>query len=318
MTNSRLNIAFLDALTLGEVNLSGLEELGNLTCYEMTPPEKVIQRLKGIQVAITNKVIIDREIMEACPDLKLICIAATGMNNIDLASAKEKGIEVKNVAGYSTDSVAQSVFAMLFYLLHRSRYFDEYVKSGAYLSSPVFTHHGRSFWELKNKRFGIIGLGTIGHRVAEIAGAFGAEVVYHSTSGKNTGNDYLHLGLETLLSTSDVISVHCPLNEKTKDLIGAEQLRVMKPSAILLNMARGGIVNEKALSEALNRGWIAAAGVDVLTREPVLSDNPLLKVKDKEKIFITPHIAWTSVESRRLLVQKIIENIREFVHHLND
>ncbi|MGD2036193.1 MAG: NAD(P)-dependent oxidoreductase, partial [Bacteroidales bacterium] len=208
MTNSRLNIAFLDALTLGEVNLSGLEELGNLTCYEMTPPEKVIQRLKGIQVAITNKVIIDREIMEACPDLKLICIAATGMNNIDLASAKEKGIEVKNVAGYSTDSVAQSVFAMLFYLLHRSRYFDEYVKSGAYLSSPVFTHHGRSFWELKNKRFGIIGLGTIGHRVAEIAGAFGAEVVYHSTSGKNTGNDYLHLGLETLLSTSDVISVH--------------------------------------------------------------------------------------------------------------
>ncbi|MBA7553442.1 Hydroxypyruvate reductase [subsurface metagenome] len=165
---------------------------------------------------------------------------------------------------------------------------------------------------MKNKRFGIIGLGTIGRRVAELAESFGSEVVYHSTSGKNLINKYLHLSLYDLLSTSDVISVHCSLNEKTSNLLDARQLRMMKSTAFLLNMARGGIVNEKALADAIDNGFIAGAGVDVLSHEPVQSENPLLTIKNKEKIFITPHIAWASIESRKLLVEKLIENIKEF------
>ncbi len=313
MNFRQLKIAFLDASTLGEVeNLTDLQGLGEYKAYEITPPGKQIENLQGINVAITNKVVIDKDVMDACPDLKLICIAATGMNNVDLDYAKKKGIKVKNVAGYSTESVAQSVFAMLFYLLHKSSYYDHYVKSGKYVSSPIFTHQGRSFWELKNKRFGIIGMGTIGKRVAEIASVFGVELVYHSTSGKNKVTTYKHLDLETLLHTSDVISIHCPLTEHTRNLIDTPELKKMKSSAYLLNMARGGIVNENALAEAIDKEWIAGAGVDVLTHEPVLADNPLLKVTNKEKLFITPHIAWTSNESRKMLVEKIVENVKKF------
>ncbi len=306
-------ICFLDTSTLGKVeNLSGMQEFGDYVGYETTPADKTTERLRGMDIAITNKVLIDRDVMDACSDLKLICIAATGMNNVDLEYAKRKGIEVKNVAGYSTESVAQSVFAMLLYLLHKSRFFDLYVTSGEYTSSPIFTHHGRSFWELKDKRFGIIGLGTIGKRVAEIANAFGSEIVYHSTSGKNQKNRYKHLDLNALLQTSDIVSIHCPLNEKTNNLLDVAQLKTMKRSSYLLNMARGGIVNEHALAEAIHNDWIAGAGVDVLTDEPVAPDNPLLTVKNKEKLFITPHIAWASMESRRLLVEKVMENIKEF------
>ena len=313
MSLKSLKITFLDASTLGDVeNMEDMHELGDFIKYDTTPSEQRIERLRGMDIAITNKVVIDKDVMDACPDLKLVCIAATGMNNVDLDYAKEKGIEVKNVAGYSTESVAQSVFAMLFYLLHKSSYYDHYFKSGEYVTSPIFTHHGRSFWELRNKRFGIIGLGTIGKRVAEIASAFGVEIVYFSTSGKNMDNMYKSLDLETLLCTSDVVSVHCPLNEHTYNLIDTPELKMMKSSAFLLNMARGGIVNEKALADAIDFGYIAGAGADVLTHEPILPDNPLLKIKNKEKLFITPHIAWTSNESRKKLVEKIIYNIREF------
>ena len=313
MDFKQFKIAFLDVSTLGEVdNLSDLEELGEYIAYEFTFPEERIERLQGIDIVITNKVVIDKDVMDACPDLKLVCIAATGMNNVDLDYAIEKGIEVKNVTGYSTESVAQSVFAMLFYLLHKSSYYDQYFKSGEYVLSPIFTHQGRSFWELKNKRFGIIGLGTIGKRVAEIASAFGIEIVYYSTSGKNLDTRYKSLDLETLLCKSDVISIHCPLNEHTHNLIDTAELKMMKSSAFLLNMARGGIVNENALAEAIDNEWIAGAGADVLTHEPVLADNPLMKIKNKEKLFITPHIAWTSNESKKMLVEKIFFNIREF------
>lgn len=313
MDVKQFKIVFLDVSTLGEVeNLFDLKELGEFLAYEITLPEERIERLQGIDIAITNKVVIDKDVMDTCPDLKLICIAATGMNNVDLDYAKEKGIEVKNVAGYSTESVAQSVFAMLLYLLHKSNYYDQYFKSGKYVTSPIFTHLGRSFWELRNKRFGIIGLGTIGKRVAEIASAFGVEIVYFSTSGKNMDTRYKSLDLETLLYTSDVISIHCPLNEDTNNLIDTPELKRMKSSAFLLNMARGGIVNEKALADAIDNEWIAGAGADVLAHEPVLADNPLLKIKNKEKLFITPHIAWTSNESRKILVEKIVNNIREF------
>lgn len=309
----QLNITILDASTLGEVKaLEKIAALGKFTSYELTSPNQRIERLQGQQVAIVNKAIIDKEIMDACPDLKLICISATGMNNVDLEYAKEKGIVVKNVAGYSTDSVAQISFSMLFYLLAKLPYFDNYVKSGEYAQSPIFTNHGRSFWELKGKQFGIVGLGTIGKRVAEIATAFGAKVVYFSTSGQNLSGPYPHMEFEELLQTSDVISIHCPLNEKTDGLFGYEQFKKMKTSAILLNAGRGKIVNEKELADALNDDLIAAAGLDVLEYEPIKPDNPLLSINNPEKLFITPHIAWISQEAREELVEGVYNNIVEW------
>jgi glycerate dehydrogenase len=252
--------------------------------------------------------------MDACSRLKLVCVAATGMNNVDLEYARQKDIEVRNVAGYSTESVAQSTFSMLFYLLHKSRYYDEYVLSGDYVKSPVFTHSGPSFWELKNKTFGIIGMGTIGSRVAQLATAYKSRVIYYSTSGKNREAGYKNVDLKELLKTSDVISIHCPLNDQTHNLIGSQELDMMKPEVILLNMGRGGIVNEKALANAIDTKQISGAAVDVLTSEPIKHDNPLVKVENKDRLFITPHIAWASIESRRLLVEKISQNIIDFLN----
>lgn len=313
---SEINITILDASTLGKVKaIEKIAALGKFTSYELTDPEQRIERLQGQQVAIVNKAIIDKQVMDACPELKLICISATGMNNVDLDYAKEKGIVVKNVAGYSTDSVAQLTFSMLLYLLAKLPYFDNFVKSGDYAKSPIFTNHGRSFWELKGKQFAIVGLGTIGKRVAEIAKAFGAKVVYHSTSGKNLNAPYPHLEFEELLLTSDVISIHCPLNEKTDNLFGYEQFKKMKSSAILLNAGRGKIVNETELAKALNENLIAAAGLDVLEYEPIKENNPLLKIDNPEKLFITPHIAWISQEAREELVEGVCQNIINWINN---
>lgn len=313
---SGINITILDSSTLGEVKaLEKIAALGKFTSYKLTDPEQRIERLQGQQVAIVNKAIIDKEVMDACPDLRLICISATGMNNVDLDYAKEKGIRVKNVAGYSTDSVAQVTFSMLLYLLAKLPYFDNYVKSGDYANSPIFTNHGRSFWELKGKQFAIVGLGTIGKRVAEIAKAFGAKVIYHSTSGKNLNGPYPHLEFEELLSTSDIISIHCPLNEQTDNLFGYEQFKKMKSSAIVLNAGRGKIVNEAELATALNENLIAAAGLDVLEYEPIKANNPLLKIDNPEKLFITPHIAWISQEAREELVEGVCKNIIDWINN---
>ncbi|MBN1952587.1 MAG: D-2-hydroxyacid dehydrogenase [Bacteroidales bacterium] len=307
-------IVFLDADSVGNLKaLSEFSKLGEYTQYGVTRPEQRIERIRGCSVVITNKVIIDREVMDACDDLRLICIAATGMNNVDLDYAREKKILVRNVAGYSTESVAQSTFSMLFHLLHHNTYFDRYVKDGSYAESPVFTHHGREFWELKGKIWGIIGLGTIGKRVAEIASAFGCEVCYTSTSGKNLDTGYKHLPLGGLLESSDVVSIHCPLNERTQNLVGKDELSRMKPTAYLLNMGRGGIVNEADLTLALDKQWIAGAGIDVMTREPISKSNPLVHCKNPESLFITPHIAWASLESRNLLIGKLVRHIQEFI-----
>jgi len=310
-----MKIVFLDVSTIGHVkNLEKLKEFGDLVLYPVTPDSMRIKRLNGARVAITNKVIIDKQVIDNCPELKLICVAATGTNNIDIEYAHQKEIIVKNVAGYSTDSVAQSVFAMLLYLMNRLKYYDNYVKSGAYCRSNIFTHHGQPFTELKNKRFGIIGLGTIGKRVAGLAKEFGCEVVYYSTSGKNTQNDdYQHLDLDKLLKTSDIVSIHCPLNEHTRNLIDYTRLSLMKPAAYLLNAGRGGIVIEEDLARAIDEEIIAGAGIDVLVNEPIKSDNPLLILKRSENLIITPHIAWASVESRNRLLDQIYRNIKEFV-----
>jgi len=306
-------IVFLDSDTVGKVdNMKLLSKRGELEIFDFTPPDQVVERCQGKDVVIVNKVQMSEKVMKQLPDLKLVCVAATGINNVDLAYAKKRGIEVKNVAGYSTDSVAQLTFTMLLYLVNKPTYYDTYVKSGAYSRSQSFTHHNEPFWELKGKRMGIIGLGTIGRQVARIAESFGMEVVFYSTTGRNNHVSYKRFQLNDLLKSSDVVSIHAPLNEHTRDLITYDKIKMMRPCAILLNLGRGGIINEVELARALNDNLIAAAGLDVMEQEPIAPDNPLLKLYDREKILITPHMAWASKESRELLVEKIARNIETF------
>lgn len=309
-----LKMVVLDELTLGEKSgIEKLEEFGTLTRYSTTSLEDRMKNINDHEVVITNKVIIDKEIMTECPNIKLICVAATGTNNIDLEFARQRNIEVKNVTGYSTNSVAQSVFSMLFHLLHQTCYYDNYVKRGHYAQSPIFTHLAREFWELKDKTFGIIGLGTIGKAVGKLAESFGCNVVYHSTSGKNTSNIYQHLLLDELLTTSDVISIHCPLNKNTKDLLTLQKLKLIKPGAFLINTGRGGIVNENDLAKFINEGIPGGVALDVLEREPIIPDHKLLQVNYPERLLITPHIAWTSKEAKEKLVNGIYSNIKDWL-----
>lgn len=309
-----MKLVILDAKTLGnDIDLSGFSQFGEVEIFQTTKPEETLERVKDKDIVITNKVIIDKNIIDNAPNLKLICVAATGVNNIDIKYAKQRGIQVRNVAGYSTESVVQHTFAMLFYLLENLRYYDDYVKSGEYAKSDIFTHLGKPFWEVRGKTWGIIGLGTIGRKVADVASSFGANIIYYSTSGVKRKEKYPRVSLEELLKTSDIVSIHAPLNEKTKGLIGYEQIKLMKPTAYLLNLGRGGIVIEEDLAKALDENLIAGAGLDVLEKEPIAEDNPLLKIKNKEKLFITPHIAWTSIEARKTLINEIIENIKAFL-----
>ena len=304
-----MKIVLLDTLTFGESDLSGFEALGKVVCYETTAPKETLGRIKDADVIVTNKVVITADMMSECPELKLICVAATGMNNVDLEAAKEKNIAVKNVAGYSTDSVIQHTFSMLFYMMGHSRYYDEYVKDGSWQKSDIFTHVGQPFFELKDKKWGIIGLGEIGRGVAKIATAFGADVSYYSTSGKNDNTEYKRETISNILEQSDVISIHAPLNAATQGLIAHSELLMMKDGATLLNLGRGGIVDEKALSYILDAKPIYV-GLDVLEKEPMEKDHPLMKIKAKDRLYITPHIAWTSVEARAKLIDSVIENIK--------
>jgi glycerate dehydrogenase len=308
-----MQIVFLDKKTIGEVtNFNLLHKLGTVDVYENTREDEVVSRAEGKEVIITNKVVVNREMMEALPDLKLICVAATGTNNIDLEYAKDHGITVKNVVSYSTESVAQSTFAMLLHLLNKISYYEAYVKSGAYARGDIFTHHGPAFWELNGKRLGVIGLGNIGRRVARIAEGFGMEIVFYSTTGRNNNINFRRFDLDTLLGTSDVVTIHAPLTETTRDLISYEKIKLMRPCAIILNTGRGGIINEADLARALNENLIAGACIDVLSSEPIKSNNPLLKVVDREKILITPHMAWASMEARARLIEAVARNIEQF------
>lgn len=303
-------IVFLDTATIGTVvNFKLLKKLGKIDLFDETNAGQVVERSLGKEIVITNKVEFTAEVMDQLPDLRLICIAATGTNNVDLDHAAKKGIQVRNIVNYSSDSVAQLTFTMLLYLVNRPAYYDNYVKSGAYAKSSSFTHHAEPFWELRGKRIGIIGLGTIGRQVARIAESFGMEVVFYSTTGRNNNINYKRFELDDLLKNSDVISIHAPLNEHTKGLITYEKMKLMRPCAILLNLGRGGIIVEDDLARALNDNLIGGAGIDVLVNEPINPDNPLLKVYDKDKMIITPHMAWASKEARELLVQKVAQNI---------
>jgi len=306
-----MKIVLLDTLTFGESDLSAFDTLGEVSNYETTAPEQTLERIKDADVIVTNKVVITADMMSECASLKLICIAATGMNNVDLGAAKAKNIEVKNVAGYSTDSVIQHTFSMLFYMMGHSRYYDEYVKDGSWSDSGLFTHVGQPFFELKGKKWGIIGLGEIGRGVAKIASAFGADVSYYSTSGKNDNAEYKRESISNILEQSDIITIHAPLNASTQDLIAHSELLMMKDGAILLNLGRGGIVSEDALSYILDAKPIFV-GLDVLEKEPMLKDHPLRKIKAQDRLYITPHIAWTSVEARDKLIASVVDNIKQY------
>lgn len=308
-----MKIVFLDAKTMGNVpNFHLLEKLGDVVFYPNTRPEERIARLMDADVVITNKVMIDKTVIDSCPKLKLICVSATGTNNIDVEYATKQGIPVKNVTNYSTESVAQLAISMILTLASKLTYFDRYVKTGAYAQSDIFCHFGPDIYELKGKRAGIIGLGNIGKRVAFLLEAFGMEVVYFSTSGKNNNNDFLRLELDELLETSDVVSIHAPLNDQTKNLIALPEFKIMKPTSIIINVGRGGIVNEADLVEAVNKQLIAGAGIDVYEKEPMWSESPFLKVKHPERLVLTPHIAWTSLEARTVLIEKVAANISDF------
>lgn len=308
-----MKIVFLDAKTIGDdIDLSGFDALGEVVKYGFSTPDEARGRTRDADVIVLNKVEVNEHSIGEADRLKLVCVTATGTNNLDKAYLVSRGIAWRNVAGYSTETVAQHTFALLFYLLEKLRYYDDYVKSEQYVGDVTFTHFSNVFHELSGKTWGIIGLGTIGRRVADIAKLFGCRVVYYSTSGKNVQPGYERLGFEELLSVSDVVSVHAPLDDNTRGLVDREAFARMKPGAIFLNLGRGPIVVEQDLADALRNRTIAAAGLDVLSAEPMRADNPLLSIKDSERLIITPHIAWASVEARERLMKIIEGQIRDF------
>jgi len=302
-----MKIVFLDALTLGEIDFNKFKEFGKVDIYQTTSKNEIIERIKDVDIVVTNKVVLDKNIIDNALKLKFIQIAATGMNNVDVKYAQKKGIIVKNIAGYSTNAVVQHTFALVLALINKICYFDKYTRE-EYSSSQIFTHI-QNWFEIKGKRWGIIGLGTIGKEVAKLAKSFGAEVIYYSTSGKNNSNEFKKVELDELLKISQIITIHAPLNEKTKNLLNFEKLSLIKDGSILVNVGRGGIINEEDLAILLEKRDLFV-GLDVFSIEPINKTNPLLKFKNK--ILLTPHMAWTSIEAREKLIKKIYENIKKF------
>ena len=308
-----MKIVFLDVKTIGEdLDLSGFGALGEVMKYDFSSLEEIPARVEDADVIVLNKPSINEQTIGTAKNLKLVCVTGTGTNHIDKEYLAKRGIEWRNVAGYSTESVAQHTFALLFYLIEKLSFYDSYVKEERYVNDTLFTHFTEHFNQIYGKTWGIIGLGNIGRRVADIAKAFGANVIYYSTSGKNDQPGYTRVDLDTLLRTSDIVSVHAPLNSDTEGLMDKTAFAKMKSSAIFLNLGRGAIVVEKDLAEALNENQIAGAGLDVLCIEPMSPDNPLLTSKDSKRLIITPHIAWASVEARTNLMNIIVGQIREF------
>ena len=305
-------IVFLDEYSLGDMDLSPIKNLGEYVGYDRTSKEQVLERCKDAEVVICNKTVLRGETLRALPNLRFVAIAATGMNNVDLDVAAELGIGVKNVAGYSTSSVAEATMTFALSLLKNTEYFDNYFKSGAYAATEDIFHFGRPVRQLRGSRWGIIGMGAIGREVARLASAFGCEVAYTSTSGAARKEDYPQMALEELLAWADAVSIHCPLTPATKGLIGEKELSMMKPTSIIINVARGGIIDEEALANALNNKTIAGAGLDVFSREP-LHSSPLYDLADNYTLVAAPHTAWAADAARTVLIQRIAENISEYL-----
>ena len=308
-----MKIVFLDVKTIGEdLDLSGFDALGEVVKYGFSSPEEIPERVKDADVIVLNKPSINEQTIGTAKNLKLVCVTGTGTNHLDKEYLTQRGIAWRNVAGYSTESVSQHTFALLFYLIEKLHFYDSYIKEERYVNDTLFTHFSEHFNQICGKTWGIIGLGNIGRRVADIARAFGANVIYYSTSGKNDQEGYSRVDLDTLLKNSDIISVHAPLNADTEGLMNKAAFAKMKSNAIFLNLGRGAIVAEQDLADALTQHQIAGAGLDVLCKEPMSPDNPLLNIKDSNRLIITPHIAWASVEARTNLMNIIVGQIKEF------
>ena len=310
-----MKIVELDRNTLGyDIDTSILCNLGDFVEYPASSREDNKKHIKDADVIIFNKEKMDEDMLINAPNVKLLCITATGYDNIDLDYARSRGIGVANVKAYSTPAVAQHTFALALYVLEKISYYDEYVKSGKYSSQSGFCNFDEKYNELEGKTWGIIGMGNIGRKVAKIASAFGCNVIYYSTTGKNKVDGYEQVSFDDLLSRSDILSIHCPLNDSTRGLIDMKALKKMKSSAILVNVARGPIIIDEDLTQALEQGIIAGAGLDVLTKEPMPADNPLHRIKDSRKLIITPHMAWASVEARQRCADEVYLNIKAFLN----
>ncbi|BBF42258.1 D-3-phosphoglycerate dehydrogenase [Lachnospiraceae bacterium KM106-2] len=309
-----MKIVFLEESTLGQVDLSCFDQLGEVVRYDNTTIEEASDRVEDADILIVNKLPMDERTLSNAKKLKYIAVTATGTNIIDLDYMKKRNIVVSNVAGYSTQSVAQHTFAMLFYVLEQLSYYDDYVKTGGYVKSPIFTHVKQPFFQISGKTWGIIGLGEIGREVASVAKAFGCRVIYYSASGRNHNPNYEQVDFETLLKESDVISIHAPLTEKTHHLMDLSAFRQMKSHAILVNVGRGPIIVEEDLAVAIEEGIIGGAALDVLDVEPMKENHPLLNLKNENRLLITPHIAWASDIARETLMKEVFENVSAYLN----
>lgn len=306
-----MKIVFLDAATMGDASMDEIAALGDFICYDASTAEQARSRAADADVVLLNKVIVDKAFLDACPKVKLVCEAGTGINNIDTELCAQRGVIVRNVAGYSTDSVAQTAWMHILNLAGLAFHYNAFAKDGRYSAGSIHVDAGHPFMELAGKTLGIVGMGAIGRKVASIGTAFGMNVIYYSTSGTGHCKDYPCVTLEKLLETSDVISIHAPYNERTAGLIDYDGLCKMKPSAFLVNTGRGGIAVEADLVRAVDEGRIAGIGIDVYQKEPIPLDHPYLQAKHPERILLSPHIAWYSREARARLAHEMAENIKK-------
>ena len=309
-----MNIVILDGYSAnpGDLSWKELEELGTLTVYDRTKSDETVARAADAEIVLTNKVILNSEVIAQLPRLKYIGVLATGYNVVDIKAAHDRGIIVTNVPAYSTESVAQMVFAHLLTVTNRTEHYAIQNRDGRWSSNPDFCYWDFPHMELADKTFGVVGLGNIGLRVAQIAHAFGMNVKAMTSKVQSTLPFFIEkVSLEELLATADVLSLHCPLTDSTRHMINAATLQQMKPSAILINTGRGPLVDDQAVADALAKGAIAAYCADVVTEEPPRPDNPLLQ---QPNAFITPHIAWASMEARVRLLKVAIDNVRSFLN----
>lgn len=307
-----MKIVILDGYTLnpGDLSWEGIKNLGECTIYDRTPPEKTVERAGDAEAVFTNKVVFNHEVISQLPNLKFIGVLATGYNVVDLDAATKAGIVVTNIPAYSTASVAQMVFSHILHIVQNVSMHADSVKKGDWAKSIDFSYHLTPQTELAGKTIGIIGFGQIGQAVAKIALAFGMNVIFHNRSKKETNPDIRQVDLNMLLAESDFISINCPLTDENAGFINKAAISKMKNSAFLINTGRGPLINETDLAEALNKGRIAGAGLDVLSTEPPSPNNPLLTAKN---CYITPHVAWATTEARERLMQIATENLKSFL-----
>lgn len=309
-----MKIAVLERNSVGlDVSIDAIGTYGEMTVYSNTVKADVAERVKDAEIVVANKAPLNAETLKDAQNIKLICEFATGYDNVDLSYCKSKGIKVANVVNYSTDAVAQHTFALCLYILEKLNHYDNYVKSGEYAGQERFSNFDIPYTELAGKTWGIIGMGNIGRKVAQVASAFGCRVIFHSVTGQSSCTEYERTDFDTLLAESDFLSLHCPLSDITRNLIDLNALKKMKKTAILINVARGPVVNDEALYTALTEGYIAGAGLDVTSTEPMKDSNPLSKISDSSRLIITPHMAWASIEARTRCVSETCKNIEAFL-----